>query len=169
MGHAYEALSAQLGVPLDGAVLTRLRAENAAEVVRLDAVVADARETHGVVELGAAVLKKAQYLGSIGDKEGALKAYAAMPEKALSTGGKADIAMACARLAFVSGDKRCVLGQADPTSATLPAPPPAPNPFTLACHAPCPALHPPKHACALPPSPPAWPGSWWSAWQRPRR
>ena len=102
MGHAYEALCAQLGLPVDGAVLSRLRAENATEVARLDAVIEDARENHGVVELGAAVLKKAQYLGSIGDKEGALKAYTTVPEKALSTGGKADIAMACARLAFTA-------------------------------------------------------------------
>ena len=123
MGSAYEALCAHLGLPVDVAVLSRLRAENAAEAARLDGVIADAKENHGVVELGAAVLKKAQYLGSIGDKEGALKAYAAMPEKALSTGGKADIAMACARLAFVSGDKPCVGGSAPPT-----APPSAPPP-----------------------------------------
>jgi hypothetical protein len=137
---------------VDGAVLTRLRAENAAEVARLDAVVADARENHGVVELGAAVLKKAQYLGAIGDKEGALRAYAAMPDKALSTGGKADIAMACARLAFISGDKKCVQRgaaqgrrpRAHPRSRSRPLPVP----------------HPPPLLCA---------GSWWSAWQRPRR
>jgi hypothetical protein len=161
MGHAYEALSAQLGLPLDGAVLTRLRAENAAEVVRLDAAVAEARENHGVVELGAAVLKKAQYLGSIGDKEGALKAYTAMPDKALSTGGKADIAMACARLAFVSGDKRCVLGGGCLCGHWLHLHLSA-LPISLFTH----ALHP----AALPrPKPLPGPGSWWSAWQRPRR
>jgi 26S proteasome regulatory subunit N7 len=106
MGFAYESLCSTLGLPLDAGVLARLRAENAAEVSRLDSVIADAKENHGVVELGAAVMKKAQYLGSVGDKEGALKAYTEVPDKALSTGGKADIAMACARLAFISGDKK---------------------------------------------------------------
>ena len=77
-------------------------------------------------------MKKAQYLGSIGDKEGALKAYAAMPEKALSTGGKADIAMACARLAFVSGDKPCVGGSAPPTAPPSAPPPPPPWPHARA-------------------------------------
>ena len=156
MGHAYEALCAQLGLPVDGAVLARLRAENAAEVARLEAVIADARENHGVVELGAAVLKKAQYLGAIGDKEGALRAYAAMPDKALSTGGKADIAMACARLAFISGDKKCVRRSA----ARRPAPP-----SRARARAPMPPLTAPPR----PTPPPLCAGSWWSAWQRPRR
>ena len=156
MGHAYEALCAQLGLPVDGAVLARLRAENAAEVARLEAVIADARENHGVVELGAAVLKKAQYLGAIGDKEGALRAYAAMPDKALSTGGKADIAMACARLAFISGDKKCVRRSAAPRAALARARARTP----AAAHGPSPSHTPPPLLCA---------GSWWSAWQRPRR
>ena len=156
MGHAYEALCAQLGLPVDGAVLARLRAENAAEVARLEAVVADARENHGVVELGAAVLKKAQYLGAIGDKEGALRAYAAMPDKALSTGGKADIAMACARLAFISGDKKCVRRSAPRRRAAAAA--------ARALARTAPAAHAPTHTPH-----PLRTGSWWSAWQRPRR
>jgi 26S proteasome regulatory subunit N7 len=108
MVHTYEALCTQLGLPCDTATLSRLREESSTSLKSLESDIVEAREKHGAVEVGAAVMKKAQYLGTIGDKEGAVKAYKEMPEKALSTGGKADIAMACARLGFVHGDKKCV-------------------------------------------------------------
>ena len=112
MGCAYEPLARQLGLPVDAAALARAKAENAAELARLDAAIAEAKEHQGAVEVGAAVMKKAQYLGAIGDKDGALAAFLAVPEKAISTGGKADIAMVCARLGFIHGDKKCVLPRA---------------------------------------------------------
>jgi len=108
MSHSYEALSLQLGLPVDASTLTRLKEEYAAQVGKLDLDIADAKEKHGVVELGAAIMNKAQYLGSVGDKDGAVQAFATIPEKALSTGGKADVAMSCARLGLIHGDKKCV-------------------------------------------------------------
>ena len=118
MGFSYEPLCAQLGLPVDAAVASRLRAENEAEAARLNGIIADAKENHGIVEVGEAVLKKAHYLGSVGSKEGALKAYQELPDKAQSTGGKADIAMAGARLGFIHGDKKCA-----PPSPPSPPPP----------------------------------------------
>jgi len=102
----YEIICTQLGWTLDAELRQRLRLANEAEVKRLEAVIEDAKVQHGDVEVGAAVLRKAEYLGFIGDKEAAVKAYGTVPEKALSTGQKADIAMACARLGFVHGDKK---------------------------------------------------------------
>jgi hypothetical protein len=97
----------QLGWPVDAALRAALAADNAAELTRLDAAIAEAREKHGDVEVGAAVTAKAVHLGFIGAKDAALKAYTELPEKAVSTGGKADVAMASARIALVHGDNKC--------------------------------------------------------------
>jgi len=129
MVHTYEALCTQLGLPCDTATLSRLREESSTSLKSLESDIVEAREKHGAVEVGAEVMKKAQYLGTIGDKEGAVKAYKEMPEKALSTGGKADIAMACARLGFVHGDKKCV-----PRPLASPSPCSNPNPSHTHTH-----------------------------------
>jgi hypothetical protein len=83
---------------------------HAAETARLDAAIAEAKEKHGDVEVGAAVTAKAVFLGFIGAKDAALKTYTEVPEKAVSTGGKADVAMAALRIALVHGDHKCVRG-----------------------------------------------------------
>ena len=96
----------QLGWPIDSELRERLRTINDAEIARLDAVIVDARLQHGDVEVGAAVTAKAVYLAFIGVKDGAIKAYEGMPEKSLSTGGKADVAMAAFRIAIAHGDTK---------------------------------------------------------------
>jgi hypothetical protein len=107
LGVWYSVACSQLSLPVDAALRERLRAVNDAEISRLEAAIADARIQHGDVEVGAAVIAKAVYLASIGEKEVAIKAYEEMPEKSLSTGGKADVAMTAFRIALAHGDKKC--------------------------------------------------------------
>ena len=109
LGPWYNAMCIQLGWTVDSALRERLQSVNDAEIARLDAVIADARLQHGDVEVGAAVTAKAVYLAYIGVKEAAIKAYDDMPDKSLSTGGKADVSMATFRIALAHGDYRWVI------------------------------------------------------------
>ena len=146
MAVLYDALCARFSWAADEALRARLRAENAAALAAMDAVIADARVQHGDVEVGAAVLKKAQYLGASGDVAGALRAYKELPEKSLSTGGKADVAMACARLGFAHGDWACVPAACVPAAAAACRPArskPTPPPPSLP---PAPSRRPPPAA-----------------------
>ncbi len=169
MGPMYDKLCAQFQWPVDEALRARLAAANSAALAAMDAVIADARVQHGDVEVGAAVLKKAQYLGAAGSVEAALKAYKELPEKALSTGGKADVAMACARLGIAHGDWACVR----PARARPPLAGFARSSRHRALRARAPFSHTltrlhtrtpptPPH----PPRPAAWPRR---SWRRPRR
>ena len=134
----YDKLCAQFGWPVDAALRSRLQAENDATLAALDAEIAAAAEREGPVEVGAAMIKKAQFLGATGDVAGALKAYKGLPEKSLSTGGKADVAMASARLCMASSEWECVAPAHRPRARTPlwarpshPTPPPSPHPPSL--------------------------------------
>jgi hypothetical protein len=80
------------------------RAANAAALAKFDASIAEAKESHGEVEVADRSRDKAEYYARIGDKAAALAAFDAIPEKALSTGQKIDGVMAKARLGLFHGD-----------------------------------------------------------------
>ena len=73
------------------------RAKNEVELKRLDEKIAEMKEKFGDVEVFDAQRDKAEHFARIGDKEGALKAFADVTEKKLSTGQKIDVAIAKVR------------------------------------------------------------------------
>lgn len=151
----YGKLCVRFGWAVDEALRARLCSENDAALAVFDAAIAGATERDGPVEVGAAMIKKAQFLSSIGDVQGTIKAYKGLPEKSLSTGGKADVAMAAARLCMAHSEWECVA----PRAVTLPPPYTHPPRFAASWRPP----YPPPY----PPSPP--PASQRKRWPKQRR
>jgi 26S proteasome regulatory subunit N7 len=68
MAPFYEELSHSLSWKIDQALLKKMRAANHAELKKLDEAIADAEKNLGESEIRENMLKKAEYLCSIGDK-----------------------------------------------------------------------------------------------------
>jgi hypothetical protein len=87
----YEHLCIELGLPKDAAKAAAMRATNEQRLKELADKVTDAEENLGETEVRDAVHARAEYLGKIGDREGAAKAFAETEEKTASGGAKADM------------------------------------------------------------------------------
>jgi 26S proteasome regulatory subunit N7 len=87
----YEHVCSELGLPKDEAKLAEMRSANTQRLAELEAKLKDAEENLGETEVRDALHARAEYLGSIGDREGATKAYTETEEKTASGGAKADI------------------------------------------------------------------------------
>ncbi|KAI8925368.1 26S proteasome subunit RPN7-domain-containing protein [Entophlyctis helioformis] len=68
MGPYYEIAVAELGIPKDAALANALRAENEAELKKLQDKLEDAEQNLGETDISDALIAKAQYLAKIGDK-----------------------------------------------------------------------------------------------------
>lgn len=108
MAPFYEVLCARFAWIVDEELQGKMKSANAEELKKFDTAIAEARESHGDVEVADAVTKKATYLGQIGSKDAALQTFKEVPEKALSTGQKIDVAMTCCRLGFLYDDRALV-------------------------------------------------------------
>lgn len=82
------------------------------KLAAFDASIAAAKEHEGDVEVADRQREKAAYLGSVGDRAGAVAAYAAINQKHLSTGQKIDQVMALCRLAILESDWKEAKAQA---------------------------------------------------------
>ena len=89
----YEHLCSTLGLPVDSAKLEAMKARNAEKLKELEEKLKDAEENLGETEVRDALLARADYLAKIGDKEGAVKAYAATEEKTTGSGNKVDLVL----------------------------------------------------------------------------
>ena len=68
MAPFYEDVCKDLGWTLDQKLLQRMKAENEAELKRIDEAIEDAEKNLGETEVRDGMLKKAEYLSRIGDK-----------------------------------------------------------------------------------------------------
>ena len=68
MAPFYEELCHSLSWKIDQTLLKKMRAANEAELKKLDEAIADAEKNLGESEIRENMLKKAEYLCSIGDK-----------------------------------------------------------------------------------------------------
>jgi len=68
MAPYYELVCADLGWPIDQAVLEKMKDANLAKLKELDTAVEDAEQNLGETEVRDFMLKKAEYLSKIGDK-----------------------------------------------------------------------------------------------------
>lgn len=91
-----------------------MRATNEQRLKELEDKAKDAEENLGETEVRDALHARAEYLGRIGDREAAAKAYAETEEKTASGGAKADMVFSqircvCEGLAGIGGGVgRCV-------------------------------------------------------------
>lgn len=87
----YEHLCTELGLPKDESKAAAMRATNEQRLKELEDKAKDAEENLGETEVRDALHARAEYLGRIGDREAAAKAYAETEEKTASGGAKADM------------------------------------------------------------------------------
>lgn len=87
----YEYLCNELGWKVDESKLASMRESNQKQLEDLQAKIKDAEENLGETEVRDAMHAKAEFLGRIGDREAAAKAYQETEEKTASGGSKADM------------------------------------------------------------------------------
>lgn len=104
----YEHICGELGWQVDQARLEQVQSSNAQQLQELEDKIKDAEENLGETEVRDALHAKATFLGKIGDREAATKAYAATEEKTASGGSKADMVFSQIRLAIMYQDWQCV-------------------------------------------------------------
>eukprot|EP00877_Chromochloris_zofingiensis_P004593 jgi/Chrzof1/14134/Cz08g26100.t1 len=81
-----------------------MRESNQKQLEDLQAKIKDAEENLGETEVRDAMHAKAEFLGRIGDREAAAKAYQETEEKTASGGSKADMIFSQTRLAMLYED-----------------------------------------------------------------
>ncbi|KAJ1911743.1 proteasome regulatory particle subunit [Tieghemiomyces parasiticus] len=94
----YPSVCEDLGVSPDATELARMKEENRKALEGFATQLADAEESLGEVEAGELLVKKAQYLAEIGDKDEAVTAYRVANEKAVTLGQRLDIVFALLRI-----------------------------------------------------------------------
>ena len=99
----YQYLCTELGWPLDSARLTAMQEVNAGKVAELELKRKDAEENLGETEVRDAMLAKAEFLGSVCDREAAGKAYDEVEKKTASGGNRVDLLLSQIRCACVGG------------------------------------------------------------------
>lgn len=100
----YEHLCATLSVPVDQAKLDAMKVKNIEHLSVIDAKIKDAEDNLGETEVRDALLARADYLAKLGDKEGAVKAYATTEERTTGSGNKVDLVLSQIRLFMFYGD-----------------------------------------------------------------
>ncbi|EFC40505.1 26S proteasome regulatory subunit RPN7 [Naegleria gruberi] len=111
MGPYYEnVLTQQLPTyfKLDQTLLQSLKEANQNKLKELEDKISDANQNLGENEVREALLAKAQYYYSIGDKENALSAFRETETKTVALGQKLDILFALLRIGFAFDDKDIV-------------------------------------------------------------
>lgn len=91
MAPYYEIVCNDLGWPIDGSIINKMKTKNANEVKRLDEVIVDAEKNLGEMEVREAYLKKAEYYSRIGDKDNAISVFRQAYDKTVSLGHRLDI------------------------------------------------------------------------------
>lgn len=87
----YQHLCSELGWTLDSSKLAEMQAANTLKLAELDDKQKDAEENLGETEVRDVMLARAEYLGSIGDREAASQAFDAVEKKTASGGNKVDL------------------------------------------------------------------------------
>lgn len=91
MAPFYEEVCKEFGWKVDAALLKKMKATNEAELKKLTEAIDDAEKNLGESEIRENMLKKAEYLCQIGDKEGCLSQFRLTSEKTVSLGYRLDL------------------------------------------------------------------------------
>lgn len=91
MAPFYEELCKELHWNCDESLLKQMKEVNSTELKKLDDSIKDAEENLGETEVREFMLKKAEYLCKIGDKEGSLSQFRKTQEKTVTLGYRLDL------------------------------------------------------------------------------
>lgn len=91
MAPFYEELCKELNWNCDESLLKQMKDVNSSELKKLDDSIKDAEDNLGETEVREFMLKKAEYLCKIGDKEGSLSQFRKTQEKTVTLGYRLDL------------------------------------------------------------------------------
>jgi len=100
----YKAATAEFGLQKDAALLTSLEADNAKELMELDAKIADAEENLGESEVRDALLAKANFYVRVCDRAAVGPAFDAVEKKTVAIGPKMELQFVLLREGLFYGD-----------------------------------------------------------------
>ncbi|KAI9916994.1 hypothetical protein PsorP6_017993 [Peronosclerospora sorghi] len=100
----YRRVCREFHWPVDPALEARMEAQNALELARLDARVADAEQNLGEIEVLEAMLAKARMYSRIGEKDKALEAFALASDKPQSSNQQILVALHIIRIGLFFND-----------------------------------------------------------------
>jgi len=91
MAPLYSSVCKELKWKMDGNLLAKMEESNKEVMKGLEAAIEDATENLGESETREALLKKAEFLAQIGDKDGAIEAVRKTSEKTVGLGNRMDL------------------------------------------------------------------------------
>lgn len=119
MAPLYEILSKDLKWQVDESLLSKMKEENQNTLKTMDETIEDARENLGESELREALLKKAEYLATIGDKAAAIEAVRKTAEKTVGLGNKMDLVFLNIRIGLFFTDHEIIKGNIEKAKQML--------------------------------------------------
>ncbi|CAG0920400.1 unnamed protein product [Notodromas monacha] len=109
MAPFYKEVCTDLGWPLDEALLTQMKAKNAAKLKELDEAAEDAEKNAGETEVRDAYQLKAEYLCRIGAKEESLSAFRKALDKTVALGHRLDLIFHLIRIGLFYMDHKLIV------------------------------------------------------------
>eukprot|EP01114_Cavostelium_apophysatum_P006102 TRINITY_DN1732_c0_g1_i1.p1 TRINITY_DN1732_c0_g1~~TRINITY_DN1732_c0_g1_i1.p1 ORF type:complete len:388 (-),score=114.85 TRINITY_DN1732_c0_g1_i1:43-1206(-) len=94
----YRSVCEDLKIPVDNALLEKMKKANEEKLQQLDATIKDATENLGESEVRDALAAKADYYARIGDKDNAVSQYRLTLEKTVGSGQKLDVIFTVLRI-----------------------------------------------------------------------
>ncbi|KAI8390921.1 26S proteasome subunit RPN7-domain-containing protein [Radiomyces spectabilis] len=113
MAPFYKIIVDEFSIPFDQQLYTRMEAANTEALQKFDEKVTDAEQNQGETEVNEALLGKADYYATIGDKDKALAQYNELLAKSITLGTRIDIVFALVRIGFFFGDDNLVRSNID--------------------------------------------------------
>ena len=87
----YEYVCKELKWPVDAKLMASLKEKNKESLESMDSAISDAKENLGESEVRESLLKKAEYLAQIGDKDACIEAVRQTTEKTVGLGNRMDL------------------------------------------------------------------------------
>ncbi|XP_065185006.1 26S proteasome non-ATPase regulatory subunit 6-like [Sycon ciliatum] len=100
----YEDVCSELKWDVDSQLLATMRENNEKKVKELDDAIEDAEQNLGEIDVRDAVLAKAEYLASIGEKERAITGFRLAYERCVTLGSRLDIVFYMIRIGMFFND-----------------------------------------------------------------
>merc|ERR1719415_472130 len=107
-GPLYEYVCKELKWSTDSKLLNTFKEANKKTLATLDAAIEDAKENHGESEVREALLKKAEFLAQIGDKEATIEAVRQTNEKTVGLGNRMDLVFLNIRIGLFFTDHNII-------------------------------------------------------------
>jgi len=104
----YEMVCKELKWAVDSGMVNAMKNSNKESITKLDAAITDAEENFGESELRDALLKKAEFLAQIGEKDVAIEAVRKTNEKTVGLGNRMDLVFLNIRIGLFFTDHEII-------------------------------------------------------------